>query len=392
MPGKHSILSPSSASRWLVCTPSARLEAKAGDKSSVFADEGTLAHKLGELLILYRLHRIITKRYKAALADIVASEHYSAEMWDHCNDYADFVLERYNAAKAVDRCALLLTESKVNLRTWIPDAEGTTDNTIGTTGYIEVIDLKYGKGVPVDALENKQAMLYGLGALRVFDLLFDVNTVKLTIYQPRIDNISTWEISVDDLLDFGSTIVRPIAKIAYAGEGDFNPGKHCQFCKVKATCRANSVYRRSLARYDFKEPALLDDYEVSEVLRQVDSLVGWANAVKQYAFDKAMRGGVFEGFKLVSGRAVRKYKNEKAIVRVLKAAGLTDAEIFSKKLLGITEMTKLLGIEDFNRLIGDQLVRPAGKPALVPLEDSRPVFKSKPSAKDDFAALLDLTV
>lgn len=222
-------------------------------------------------------------------------------------------------------------------------------------------------------------MCYALGALELFDGIYDINEIQMTIFQPRRENISIYTISKSELLRWADEVLAPTAKLAYAGEGEFKAGEHCQFCKVKATCRKRAEYNLELARYDFEMPPVLDDTEISVILGKIDSLVSWASDIKEHALQQALSGVHYDGFKVVEGRANRKYSNEAAVVAVVAEAGYDPYE---KKVLGITAMTSLLGKKKFEEVVGSYIVRPQGKPALVPESDKRPAMNT---AYEDFS-------
>jgi hypothetical protein len=262
----HAVLSPSGAERWLNCTPSVRLEQQFPDNAGQAAAEGTLAHELGELLLRKELKQIKKFQFEQKLAAIKANGLYDNSMLDHCENYRDFVLERLHDAKARTKDAVIALEQRIDLTEFVPEGYGTTDSNIIADHILDVVDLKYGKGVPVSAERNKQMMLYALGALNAFDMMYDIHTVRMTIYQPRIDNISTWELPVKDLREWAETELRPRAKLAFDGEGEFNAGKHCRFCKARGTCKANADFNLQLAKYEFREADMLKGDDISDIL------------------------------------------------------------------------------------------------------------------------------
>lgn len=381
----HALLSPSSASRWLNCTPSARLEESFPDTTSEYAKEGTLAHTLGELLIRKELKLIGNIAFKKSLKPISDNALYNDAMFDHADNYATFVIERLNDARARTKDALIFLEVKLDMSEYVKDGFGTGDVIIIADHVLDIIDLKYGKGVPVSAVENKQMMLYALGALKEYDYLYDINTVRMTIYQPRLDSVSTWEMEVDKLYEWANTELKPKAVLAYEGKGDFVPGNHCQFCKVRATCRAHADMNLELAKYDFTEPALLKDQEITDILDRAKVFENWLTAVKDYALSEAVNNGKeWPDYKLVEGRSNRKYSDEILVAKALTDAGYAEDVIYQKKLLGITAMESEIGKKSFTDLLKDFIVKPPGKPALVSITDSRPAYHSANAAKQDF--------
>lgn len=369
----HALLSPSSASRWLSCTPSARLEERFPDNAGEYAKEGTLAHELCELSLLQRQGGNVSKRLALVRLDPL----YAPEMRDHALDYADMVWSKYVSAKMTTPDAVLHVEESIDLRKYVPEGFGTGDAVIVASGTLEVIDYKYGKGVEVSAVGNKQMMLYALGSLDKYDYLYGIEKVKMTIVQPRLGNISEYEMSASDLYRWAEEELKPKAQMAYHGEGDFIPGDHCRFCRAKAQCKALAVKNIEKARHDFDDVALLSDEEVASILEEVDGIKTWITAVEEYALKAALDGKKFPGFKLVEGRSIRKYSDPEKVAEVLKQQGFVDWQIYKpRELQTITAMEKLLTKKGFNAMIGDLVVKPAGKPTLVPLDDRRPEWSS----------------
>jgi len=383
----HAILSPSSAHRWLACPPSARLEQQFPDEKSEYAAEGTFAHRLAEL----RLSRAVANSlkpsvYKRKLAEIKKDPMYSTSLEEYVEQYVTQVSEIFLTAK--DKCpdALALLEQRLDFSEWVPGGFGTGDVVIISDDTVEVIDLKFGKGVPVSAEGNPQTRLYGLGAIRTYEMLYDFSKVRMTIIQPRLDNISTEELTVEELLAWAEDYLKPKAALAITGEGEFFAGEHCRFCRARATCRARVKYNLELAKYDFQEPPLLTHEEIAEILARAEELHKWVKDIQDYALDQAENHGVkFPGWKLVEGRSIRKYVDEDAVARALIEAGFSEDTIYTRSLLGITAMEKEIGKKKFEKLLGDLVVKPAGKPTLVPESDKRPEINSTEAAKADFS-------
>lgn len=368
---KHALLSASSMHRILECPPSAKLCANIEDRASPYAQQGTDAHELCEYKVLKALGK--------SLDDPTGNlEFYDAEMENCTEEYRNFVIEQLEEAKKLCKDPIVLVEHRLDFSKWVPEGFGTGDCLIVADDVLHIIDFKYGLGILVEAENNPQMMCYGLGALDIYDGIYDIKTVKMTIFQPRRDNISTFEMSKDDLLTWADTVLSPTAKLAYKGEGEFKAGDHCTFCKVKATCRKRAEYNLELAKYDFEMPANLEDIEIAAILPRVDDLVSWVNDIKEYALQKALSGTKYDGYKLVEGKSNRKYTDEAAVAFAVKDAGFDPYE---KKLLGITAMTSLLGKSKFNEILGDLVEKPQGKPTLVPETDKRPALNT---AKDDF--------
>ena len=380
----HALLSASGASRWMSCTPSARLEEQFPESTSSYAEEGTLAHSLADTLC----------RYKANLPCDLAEEtevigkspFFNTEMYDYIDRYSDYINECFMEAKSFSSDAIMETEVKLDLRRYIPDGYGTSDIVIIADGPLQIIDLKYGKGVPVSAENNKQMMLYALGALDKYDILYDINTVAMTIYQPRLDNISVWAIPVRDLLNWAETTLKEKAALAFDGAGEYQAGDHCRFCRARGICRARAEENLKLAQYDFKQADLLTVNEVADILKIADNLKNWADDVSAYALEQAVNHGVrYEGWKIVEGKSSRVFSDPLKVEDALRKEQFTDFEIFNKKLKGIGDMEKLLGKTQFKAILGDFIIKPQGKPTLVPETDPRPEWNSASSAVADFA-------
>lgn len=375
--GAHAVLSASSSHRWLACPPSARLCEQFEDKGSEYAQEGTDAHSLCE----YKLRRELGMDAADPTAQL---SHYNEEMEQCATDYTAYVSEIVEDVKDICKDPVVLIEQRLDFSRWVPDGFGTGDCVIIADGTLYVIDYKHGKGVEVSALENPQMMCYALGALELFDDIYDIKAVCMTIYQPRRENISVFTMGKDDLYTWAETVLAPTAKLAYDGKGDFCAGEHCRFCKAKAVCRKRAEYNLELARYDFEMPETLDTAEIAAILDRADELTAWAADVKEYALQQALNGTKYPGYKVVEGRSNRKYINEDAVADAVSKAGYDP---FAKKVLGLTEMQKLLGKKKFDTLLAGLIEKPKGKPALAPESDKRPEYKPADpveSAKQDF--------
>ena len=260
----------------------------------------------------------------------------------------------------------------------MPEGFGTGDACIVADDVLHVIDLKYGVGIMVSAERNPQMMCYALGLLEAFDGIYDITTVRMSIFQPRRDNVSTFEMSKPDLLEWADTVLAPTAQMAFKGEGEFKAGDHCQFCTAKATCRKRTEYNLEMARYDFEVPSELTDDEIAAILPRIDELIAWGGDVKEYALQQAVSGTHYPGFKVVEGRSVTRYTNEEAVAAAVTAAG---EDPYERKLLGLTAMKALLGKKRFDDILGGLTFKPPGKPTLVPESDKRPAMNT---AKNDF--------
>jgi len=380
----HSLLSASKAEQWINCPPSARLQEGIPDRRSEYAEEGTAAHELAELRLRRRLlpcNRAKRKELDDAIEAFKASnKFYDAEMETAVTFYCEIVEERFMAAKARSRDAIVLFEEQLDFSEWVPEGKGIGDIVLIADGVMEIIDLKYGKGVPVSAVGNPQIRLYALGALAGYGYLYDIREVHMTIVQPRLDNISTDIMAVDELLEWAESVVRPAAELAFTGKGDFKAGDHCRWCKVKATCRARADKNMQALQYEFQDPALLTIDEIGQILHIADQLAAWAKDVQEYALDQAVRGTRFPGWKLVEGRSNRRITDEEEAVKRLGSAGIT--QFMRTSLLPLGELEKRVGKKQLAELLGELIQKPPGKPVLVPETDRRPEINS---VEHDFA-------
>jgi hypothetical protein len=304
-------------------------------------------------------------------------------MQEAAEGYCSFVMDQVEEARRICPDPLVCIEQTLDFSKWVEHGFGTGDCVIVADGLLHIIDYKYGVGVLVsaageDGTGNSQLKCYALGALDTFGDLYDIQRIRLTIYQPRRDNVDTFELSREDLLAWADDVLAPIARLAYEGQGEFHAGDHCQFCKIKATCRERAAYSMELAKYDFQEAPTLDTGEIAAILPQIDDLVSWAEDIKAYALQQALAGVRYPHFKLVEGRSNRKYTDEAAVARIVSDAGYDPYE---KKLLGITAMTRQLGKKRFEELLNGLVIKPAGKPVLVPETDKRPELNT---AANDF--------
>ena len=373
---KHAYLSASASHRWLACPPSAKLCANILDQASEYAQQGTDCHELCAYLVEKALGRDVIDPTENLT-------YYDAEMQNCAEEYRNYILEQIEAIKEFCKDPQVMIEQRLDFSRWVENGFGTGDCVIVADEILQIIDYKHGLGILVSAGDNEhggnsQMMCYALGALEVFGDIYDINQIKMTIFQPRRDNISTYTISKENLLKWADEVLAPTAQLAYVGKGEFNAGDHCTFCKVKATCRKRAEYNLELAKYDFAMPATLDDTEIAAILEKVDEMISWGNDIKDYALQQAQSGVHFEGWKIVEGRSNRKYTDENAIADTVKDAGFNPYE---KKLLGITAMSTLLGKKKIEELLGGLIYKPPGKPTLVPESDKRPAMNT---AKDDF--------
>lgn len=361
MPDTHARFSPSAASRRLNCPPSLMLEEQFQDEESVYAAEGTAGHAMAEHLI---------KKYLKQRTRRPVSDYYSDELLEAVDEYVSFVQGEIEEARRVCKDPVFTVEQRVDASEYVEGCFGTADMVIVTDSYIHIIDLKLGRGVQVDAERNPQLMIYGLGVLSKAELLYDPKVVRLTIFQPRLCHSSTWEIAPEELKKWGEEVLRPRGAMALMGAGEFAAGSWCRFCKARNQCRARAEEFLKLAQMEFRQPALLDDEEIAEVLRRSDELAKWAADVYAFAQDEAIiHGKQWPGYKVVEGRSVRKYSSEEEVITAAQASGYTD--IFKKTLIGIGDMERLMGKDEFNRILGAYVYKPQGKLTLVPDSDKR---------------------
>lgn len=384
MPDIHARLSASGAKKWINCPGSIQLEENFEDKPSQFAEEGTNAHALGESKI-----RLATKEYnRTKYHNAIRNLEITEDMEDYAESYKNYVIERYNSALQKTPDAILMLEQRLDFSKYVPDGFGTGDAVIIAEGKLEIIDLKYGKGVEVSAVDNPQLRLYALGAYEAFDMLYGFDTVEMTIYQPRLDNISSESISVAELLEWGESVKKAAQLANDDSVIECVAGKHCDtgFCKARPVCRAYAEERQKMAVYDFKPPAMLTVAEIADIIEQSASLEKWAKLVCDYALEQAYKHGVeYPGYKVVEGRSNRKYsKPDSEVAKILTDNGYQESDILVHKLKGITDIEKLLGKKTFAEVLGSYVVKPPGKPTLVCSEDKRPAINSAMQAQEDF--------
>lgn len=382
---KHAMLSASKADRWINCTPSARLEEKVEEtgKPSKYAEEGTLAHEMAECYLRARFRITPVDVTSAELRKLKKNGLYTEDMDEPVMAYCQYVTDQYTEALRKTKDALVLLEERLDFSAWVEQGFGTGDACIIADGVMEIIDLKFGTGVPVFAENNAQLMLYALGALSKFEMVYDINMVKLTIVQPRQERISSWEITPEDLYKWGEEVVKPKAALAYSGDGELQVGHWCRWCRVKALCRKMADHNLDLAKHEFKEPELLTTEELAQIFEQAPMLQEWVNAVSEHLLSKAISGEKVPGYKVVEGRSMRKWTDENAVQEVLTACDYTPEQFQVVKLAGIPAIEKLLK-KDFDSLVGDLVIKAPGKPTLVPESDKRPAMGIE-QAKLDFS-------
>lgn len=379
---KHALLSASSAHRWLVCPPSARLEDALEDTQSAAAAEGTLAHSMCELKLDYLMKGEITKRmFTTRMNKLKKEELYEEEMQGYTDEYVSYIEEIANGMPAKPYMAV---EKKLDYSAYAQEGFGTGDCILIQGEEIHIIDFKYGKGVPVSAEGNPQLSLYALGALQEYGFLFPIKRVTLHVVQPRIRNNSSWQTTVEELLTWGENYVKPKAELAYKGEGEFKSGDHCRFCRA-VNCRHRACeYIDGLESYEKKLPPLLSDAEVGEVLEKAEQLVAWYNKLKKYAQSVLLSGAKIPGWKIVEGRSNRSFSDFDQVAAALEKAGYQRELLYNKTPLSLTEIEKMLGKKDFENILGGLIVKPQGAPTLAKESDKRPEYSPRSSAEEDF--------
>lgn len=387
---KHAVLSPSKSSMWINCPPSARLNEKFDRKSGEAADEGTLAHSLGELLLKRALERVKEKEFIAQVKGIKANTLYNSAMMEHCTRFASYVMEQYNAMLEKYDNVVIILEAELDLSKYIPEGFGTGDVIICGGTEVLVIDFKYGKGVYVETEGNSQMMIYALGAIILVELLsFVAKKVKMTIYQPRLDNINSWDITVKDLTEWANDVLKGRAKLAFAGEGKLAAGSHCLFCRIKATCKAHAKYNLELAGEEFDEHSdatQLPDKKLVELYLRAKQIRSWLGAIEDYMLEEAVKGKTWKGLKLVHGRSVRILTKPDEIVKVFKRMKLPEKHYLSEpQLLGITALEANIGVKLFAEMVGKYVIKPTGKPSLVHAENKGKDYDVNNSAAEDFS-------
>lgn len=381
----HAVLSASGASRWLNCTPSAKMSEGIQEEASPFAEEGTLAHELSENILRRKLNLITEKEFNVKTMELRRHPMYTTDIEFEVGPYVEIALEQIAEAKAITKDALVLIEEKVSLEVYIENGFGTCDLIIICDELMLVIDLKFGKGVRVSARENSQLKLYAVGAYEKYSILYDIKEVRLMIVQPRLDAVSVWDITADKLLEWAEDFVKPKAKLAYAGEGEHTPGEWCKFCKAKVFCPALRKEALELSKKDFKPEELTEDETdgLLEVFEIADRVSNYLEAVKDHIYKLALGGRKFPGYKLVEGRSVRQITDSQKAIDILSKAGYDETIYLNKvvKLKGLGDLEKFLGKANMSKYLDPVIVKPAGKPALVPESDKRPEM----SRADDFA-------
>jgi len=374
----HALLSASGAHRWLHCTPSARLEETLPEKQSDYANEGRLAHEIGELKLRKHFVEPMGSRiFNNRLKKFKENPLYQEEMLKHTDTYLDYVSSIVHSYTSAPYVAV---EKRLNYSTYAPEGFGTGDCIIIGGNTLHVIDLKYGKGVPVSAWDNPQMKLYALGAISEYSILYAVEKVVMVIVQPRLDSISEFKTNTGELQAWGESI-KPIAQKAYAGEGEFVPGEHCQFCRAKALCRARADFYTGLEEFMLMKPPLISNEEVGQILERAQGLASWVKHLEEYALTECLAGNDIPGWKAVEGRSVRAFTNQDEAFKVLTSNGFEEAVLYNREPLSLAKVEELIGKKKFNELLATFVDKPPGKPTLAQLSDQREPIKRQSAAE-----------
>ncbi len=371
MPGVHALLSASAAKRWLNCPPSALLTKDMPEKESGYAAEGSLAHELCELKLRKKFETMKKSEYDKRLKAIQENELYQSEMDGYTDEYLDYVLGIAHGYKIKP---YIVIEKKLDFSHVVPEGFGTGDCLLMCGNDLHVIDFKYGKGVPVSAEDNPQMKLYALGAVKEYSFLYPIKKIIMHIVQPRLDNLSQSEISIEDLKSWAFEIM-PIAKQAINGEGEFKCGDWCKFCKAKATCSARAESFEPLQAYQQAKPPLITNQQVGEILKIAENLKNWVSDLEEYALAEILEGKDVPGWKAVEGRSNRVISDIDKAFEELKKNGYDEALLYERKPITLTNAEKLVGKKQFAELLGDYIEKPQGKPTLAPITDKRESFK-----------------
>lgn len=383
MPEQHALLSASGAHRWLSCTPSARLETQFPDKGSDFAAEGTLTHSLAELKVRKYIGTISAQKYRAEFKKIAENEKYTPEMDTHTDSYLEFIKDK---AAEYDTKPFIVPEQRLDFSNIVPEGFGTGDCIMIGGGVLMVIDFKYGQGVKVEAKMNPQMMLYAVGALNAFSMLYDIRTVTMHIFQPRIDNIDAYTVT-REFLDVWANGIKPIAEKAYKGEGEYNAGDWCRFCRAKSLCRARAAFSEEpYEKSGGTAPELLSREEIGEILKRTDAIKKWIADLEEYALSELLSGNEVPGWKAVEGRSNRQFNDTDAAFKYLINNGYDEAVLYERKPITLTAVEKLLGKKDFEAQLSGFIIKPPGKPTLAPESDKRTAITNMTTAAEAFGA------
>lgn len=387
----HARLSASGSSRWINCTPSIVFEEQHGveNKSSIFADEGTLAHEIAQTMFEFRVGIINHDSYYSRMQSFRANELWYDGMEDEVLEYVNYV---FSISEKSEYCELF-SEERVSYTEYVENGFGTTDNAIVihhdsdmSISELHIIDLKFGKGIPVSAVDNSQLKLYAYGVYSKYSLQYNIQNIVLHIGQPRLKNYSSWELTPDELILWLENTVKPAAEKALIGEGEFKTGDHCKFCRAKHKCRAMQNQYLEMAKLEFADPNALSEDEVFEMLSKSSAMKSWLSSIEEYALNQALKGLAVKGYKLVNGRSNRKWSDEQKVESILLDSGLEPSEVLKQEVKSVAQIETLIGKAKFKTSkLAELVVKSTPAPTLVPVSDNRPAIELKNSAKEDFA-------
>ena len=376
------MLGASGAKRWIACPPSARLEENFPDSTSTFAQEGTLAHDLAELkLRKHFIEPMGQRKYNSKLKTIKDDVLYQDEMQEHTDAYMDYIKQ---IAYSYNTTPYIAAEKRIDYSKYVEEGFGTADCIIIAENDMYVIDFKYGKGVAVEAENNAQMQLYALGAYLEYSFLYAVENIHLSIVQPRLNSISVYVTTPEELIEWAEEIIKPAAILAFEGKGDFKAGEHCRFCRARANCRARSDMNIALAGFIDKKPPLITNAEVGEYLEKAQDIIKWAKDLEEYALKQCLSGIEVPGWKSVEGRGSREFTDLDTAFKKLQDNGIAEAILYERKPLTLAQTEKVVGKKEFNDLVGDLIIKNPGKPTLVKENDKRPPFTNVVAAADVF--------
>lgn len=379
----HAVLSASSSHKWLVCTPSARLEEKFPSKTSEYMAEGTLAHEIAEFKVKsYFLEPISKSTYTKRLNKFKKEDLFDQEMLAHTDTYLEFIKEE---AMQTSTKPFIAVEQRVDFGNYVPEGFGTADCIFIKENTLHVIDFKYGKGVKVEAEENPQMKLYALGVYEQYKIFYDIRFVKMSIVQPRIDNISSFETPIEELLDWGEKVVKPQAQKAFMGIGEFVQGEHCKFCRAKGACEFRARENMKVIEEIQNNTGIVTNTELGEILTKTDGIEQWLKDIREYALSELLKGHKVPGWKAVEGKSNRKIVDVDKAFEILEANGYEQAILYEKKPLTLSQLEKAIGKKQIAEAIGDYIEKPKGAPTLAKETDKREPFKV--SAAEEFKNL-----
>lgn len=379
----HALLSASGSSKWLICTPSARLEDTMEETTSVYAKEGRLAHEVAELKLReYFIEPIGQRTFNNKIKKFKENPLWDDEILKHTDMYLEYVqsiAHQYNSSPYV------AVEKKILYDMYVPEGFGTGDCILIGGNTLHVIDFKYGKGVPVSAEDNSQMKLYALGAYAEYSFLYNIETIKIAIVQPRLNSISEYELSAADLLEWGESL-KPIAEKAFNGEGEFISGEHCRFCRAKSLCRARAEFNIGLEEFNQMKPPLISNEEVGQILERAQNLAKWVKDLEEYALSACLQGENIPGWKAVEGRGSRQYTDIDVAFEDLKSKGIDEALLYERKPLTVPALEKVLGKKQYRELLEGKghVKSEPGKPTLARESDKRESITNKVTPEEAF--------